>query len=240
MFYKDIFSGVKHDWSLNNQTHIQQSLQDDGLIILENITSKEDFLAQISHLGEIVYHFDSTEDGLTHIVNYAETHNRADAALSNRLGLTQGALTPHTDRSGLETPPSLLAFWIESQSHNGGSSLFVDSHLVFEELSVINPEATQILTRPNSVIFKSEKGLLESSIFEIDQQNLYVRFRFDKMVYFSTEVSQVMPDLLKMIEKCTIRRKLGAGNGYILNNRRWLHGRTHFFGDRSAYRLLMK
>lgn len=239
MFYKDLDSEVKHDWSFNHPTQIKQTLQNDGLIILENIKNKQDFLAQVSHLGEIVYHFDSMADGLTHIVNQAQT-NKKDAALSNHLGLTQGALIPHTDRSGMETPPSLLAFWIESQSHNGGSSLFVDSHLVFEELSVINPEATQILTRPKSVVFKSEKGLFESSIFEVDEQNLYVRFRFDKMVYFSTEVSQVMPDLLKMIEKCTIRRKLGAGSGYILNNRRWLHGRTHFFGDRSAYRLLMK
>lgn len=240
MFYRDLDSELKHDWVFDSQANIQQLLDDNGIVFLENIKCKNEILNKVSDLGEIFFHHDSMADGLTHIVNYVDSDNVQKAALANHLGLTQRALIPHTDRSGMSTPPSLLVFWFERQSQSGGSSLFVDSHRVFEELSIQNPEAAEILTRPNSVVFKSEKGLLESSIFEVEQQKLFVRFRFDKMVYFSTDVSKVMPELLEMIKKCTITRKLVPGSGYILDNRRWLHGRTHFFGERSAYRLLMK
>ncbi|MFI3046482.1 TauD/TfdA family dioxygenase [Pseudomonas coronafaciens] len=240
MLYMDLDSELKYDWLFDSQVKIQQLLDKSGAVFLEDIKSKNEILNKVSDLGEIVFHHDSMADGLTHIVNYIDSNNIQNAALANHLGLTQRALIPHTDRSAMAAPPSLLIFWVERQSHNGGSSLFVDGHKVFEELSIQNPEATEILTRPNSVVFKSEKGLLESSIFEVDQQKLSMRFRFDKMVYFSTDVSQVMPDLLGVIRKCTITRKLVPGSGYILDNRRWLHGRTHFFGERSAYRLLMK
>lgn len=240
MLYKELDSKQIQQWSFDKKAQIQQLLSDQGIVFIENINDSQDFLKEVCSLGEILFHHDSMENGLTHIVNNPYSNKRQDAAILNHLGLTQGALIPHTDRSGLAAPPTILAFWIESQSHNGGSSLFVDSHQVFEELSIFNPEIIEILSRPKSVVFKSENGLLESSIFEINNETLYVRFRFDKMVYFSTEVWQVIPELLNMIKKCTIKQKLVSGSGYILNNRRWLHGRTHFFGERSAYRLLLK
>jgi alpha-ketoglutarate-dependent taurine dioxygenase len=33
--------------------------------------------------------------------------------------------------------------------------------------------------------------------------------------------------------------KLSAGEGYVINNRRWLHGRKEFSGEREFLRLLL-
>jgi hypothetical protein len=110
---------------------------------------------------------------------------------------------------------------------------------LFDEVSAQIPAAIEALTRPRSVVFKSENGLIEGSIFFLCGDNFSVRFRFDRMVYLSPDVASVMPRFLEIIKQFTIMKRLGSDEGYLLDNHRWLHGRTHFSGTRSAYRLLL-
>ncbi|WP_369797512.1 TauD/TfdA family dioxygenase [Nocardia sp. CNY236] len=46
-----------------------------------------------------------------------------------------------------------------------------------------------------------------------------------------------LPQLAEAIDRHAIRFTLEPGDGYVLHNHRWLHGRTAFTGDRVMYRL---
>ncbi|MCW5256426.1 TauD/TfdA family dioxygenase [Verminephrobacter aporrectodeae] len=211
-----------------------------GLVMLRNIRSKLEFLNSLSEMGGVYHHPHAEASGLTHVQVVGSSSDHAHAADRNELGLTGMALTPHSDRSSMTLPPEFLAFWIESQSCIGGASTFVDGHRLIEEMSAHEPEAVQVLTRPKSVVFKSEEGLKESSVISLEGDEFLMRFRFDRMVYLSPDVAAVMPKFNALVRQLTMMINLTSGDGYLVNNHRWLHGRTHFAGARSAYRLLMK
>jgi alpha-ketoglutarate-dependent taurine dioxygenase len=218
---------------------LKKEFDHQGFILLKGIRNSEEFLGQLGNIGRIYHHHDSLPNGLTQIkhANDFEEHN--NAIDTNRLGLTQDGLVPHTDRSGLINPPKLLAFWIERQSKIGGASLFVDGQQLFDEVSIQDPAAIEALTRPRSVIFKSENGLMEGSIFHLQNDDFSIRFRFDRMVYLSPDVASVMPRFLNIIKQFTVKKRLESDEGYLIDNHRWLHGRTHFTGERLAYRILL-
>jgi alpha-ketoglutarate-dependent taurine dioxygenase len=65
-----------------------------------------------------------------------------------------------------------------------------------------------------------------------------MRFRHDDLARFSPAVISILPQLLELIHARTRRFTLNPGQGYILQNGRWLHGRTAFVGRRQMYRVL--
>lgn len=210
-----------------------------GIVLLREVTSALQLRELASGLGCVYLHPHAEASGLTHVTCGAAAADRRDAAARNELGLTNTALTPHTDRCAMAVPPELMAFWIEAQSAVGGVSTFVDGHRIVEELSSHDPESIHALTRPTSVVFKSEQGLQEGSILTLGRDRFLLRFRFDHMVYLAPDVAAIMPRFIALVRELTIKLPLATGDGYLLNNHRWLHGRTHFVGTRSAYRLLL-
>jgi alpha-ketoglutarate-dependent taurine dioxygenase len=209
-------------------------------VLLRGLRDACHFSETLSTLGNVYRHPHSRSDGLTHLVSESDDFELLQAAETNRLGMTESALTPHTDRSGMDDPPRLLGFWIESQSSVGGASTFVDGHRLIEDLSTHEPDSIRILTRPKSVIFRSEDGLREGEIVELSGEKLRLRFRFDRMVYFAPDVAELIPRLNDLIREQAKLVRLRAGEGYLVDNHRWLHGRTHFSGRRSCYRILLR
>lgn len=208
-----------------------------GLVFLDGIKTEKALLHALSPLGSVFRHRDSLENGLTHVTTSG--NDLASASRTGKLGFTQAGLIPHTDRSGAPHPPNMLAFWIENQATISGTSLFVDGLTLFEKMSLHFPSQLAALCRPNSAIFKSENGYVESSIFSTDNDRLSIRFRFDQMIFLSPDAAKAVEVLLPLIRESSLTKKLTAKQGYILDNTRWLHGRTHFVGARSAYRLLL-
>jgi alpha-ketoglutarate-dependent taurine dioxygenase len=228
-------------WAVDDGAErLARELSTVGAVVLNGIERAEQLLELMRPLGSIEPHRDSRPDGLTHIQADATQLSRAVASSAGHLGFRQDGLFPHTDRSGLPRPPDLLAFWIETQSRVGGSALFVDGYELFERLSQTAPEDLQCLMSPGSAVFKSEGGLIESSIFSIDEGRLRVRFRFDNMVYLSPAAAKAVDKLVAAVGELTLCERLRSGQGYVVDNTRWLHGRTHFIGARSAYRLLLR
>ncbi|HWP19352.1 MAG TPA: TauD/TfdA family dioxygenase [Burkholderiaceae bacterium] len=216
---------------------LQKRFDEAGLVLLRGVKSQLHLLDIAGVLGTVFRHPHAAPDGLTH-VKAAHQWDSADAEARNEVGLTSSALTPHTDRSGMDRPPNVLGFWIEHQSAIGGSSTFVNGAKLIEELSVEDPQAVRALTRPKSVAFKSEAGLSEGQIVSFTDKGLLLRFRYDKMVYMAPDVAGVLPLLNRLMTRLAERFSLNDGEGYIVNNHSWLHGRTHFHGCRSAYRVL--
>lgn len=229
-----------HTWTPDlGRRALQEALSHRGAVVFSGVRSAGSLLEHLGHLGAAYVHADSDASGLTHIASASDALVHRDAADTNKLGFTHEGLFPHTDRSGVPSPPRLLAFWCERQAPVGGSSLFVDGHQLFDDLSSASPAAIEVLTRPSSVVFKSERGLVESSVFTITHSRLSVRFRLDRMIYISPDVAGVLPLLKDSIKRLSLKQPLKDGEGYLIDNQRWLHGRTHYIGPRSAWRLLL-
>jgi hypothetical protein len=65
-----------------------------------------------------------------------------------------------------------------------------------------------------------------------------VRLRLDELARFSPEAAAAIPELRAAIGRHLLRVPLAPGQGLILSNTRWLHGRTSYFGDRLMLRIL--
>lgn len=220
------------DLSDRNQD-VQGALTREGLVIFEGVASREQFLDLATTLGDVVAHRDSESDGATHIAVAGQQ------MVDGYLGFSNGALFPHTDRSSMREPPDLLLFWCETAAPTGGDSLFVDGLELFEKLQENHPAILEALCSEQSVVFRGEDGYLPGSVFSLAQDRAQIRFRLDRLGFFSSEVAASLPVLKVMIETLTQSVRLRDGEGYIVQNRRWLHGRRSFTGSRSCYRLLV-
>ena len=64
-----------------------------------------------------------------------------------------------------------------------------------------------------------------------------VRLRLDSPARFSPVVAPHIPVLRAPIDRHMISVPSRAGVGYVLDNRRWLHGRRTYTGERLMYRV---
>lgn len=70
-----------------------------------------------------------------------------------------------------------------------------------------------------------------------DSQNMKIRCRFGKQAIFDhKEVEQFLTELF---EANKIIVQLKAGDGYIIDNTRWVHGRKSFEGARRSERIML-
>lgn len=162
------------------------------------------------------------------------------AGIGHRLGFEgfgTGALPPHTDRSGVAEPPALLLVVCGRKSATGGECIAIDGQAVYADLAMNQPDAVQVLTQPRTALFGGASGHL-GSIFEHAQGGrIRVRYRRDRLVKYSPEISRWLPALDAAIDRHTIRFVLDPGQGYVLHNHRWLHGRAASTGERVMHRL---
>jgi Taurine catabolism dioxygenase TauD, TfdA family len=61
--------------------------------------------------------------------------------------------------------------------------------------------------------------------------------RFDELARFAPTVTHWLPELRAAIDRHTTTVQLGRGQGYVLHNYRWLHGRRAFTGQRVMFRV---
>jgi alpha-ketoglutarate-dependent taurine dioxygenase len=204
-------------------------------VTFESVQTRKELIDLARSLGTIYMHRDCDHDGVTHIT---ATGTHTDVV--GYLGLTTSALTLHTDRSSLANPPDLLLFLCERQAREGGESLFADGRLIYEVLKKDDPDVLGILSTPNTVAFSDSGNILMGSIFDrTSSDRIYIRFRYDGLGYFSAPLVSSLPILLDVFERCSFTFLLKPGQGYVLQNGRWLHGRGSFVGERVMYRILV-
>jgi alpha-ketoglutarate-dependent taurine dioxygenase len=217
---------------IDSAEHLAEALGRDRFVTFDSIHSREDLLHLSNVLGTIVAHRDSDEDGVTRIVKRNEEHPQ-----DGYWAFTASHLNLHTDGSGVPQIPTLVVLWCAQPAREGGISLFVDGKKVYQVLSEQYPRILTVLKAPNSAIF----GDLRSSVFQIlENGNMCIRFRYDSLGYFAAPVSAVLPTFLELLSKYLISFSLQAHQGYIIQNGRWLHGRTAFHGAREMYRVLVR
>lgn len=202
-----------------------------GLVLVGGIPNPTRMLSLTRRLGaSVVAHRDSGPDGVTVL----EDRGARGATMA---GFTRASLFPHTDSSGLETPPGLLFTVCGREPTTGGNSVLVDGRAVFSDLAENDPLALEELSEPCSVLFGGADGHL-GSVFAPVEGVVSVRCRLDALARFGPRVVRHVPALRSAIDRHALTIPARAGSGYILDNRRWLHGRLAYEGPRIVYRVL--
>lgn len=201
-----------------------------GLVLLDDVTSTDHLLRLAHSIATIVPHRDSDASGLTTIADVGG-HLRSGFA-----GFSACALNPHTDRSGIANPPTLLMMACEQPASSGGECVVIDGKAVYDDLVESHPKAAKALSAPRSVLFGGAAGCL-SSVFSHAGDRFNIRLRLDDLAQFSPETTRWLPVLRAAIDRHAAMFKLHTGQGYILDNHRWLHGRRAFTGQRVMYRV---
>lgn len=163
--------------------------------------------------------------------------NSADDLL--HLARSIATIVPHrdSDAAGLTTsPPVLLMMSCGQPANSGGECVVIDGKAVHDDLAESNPKALLALSGPRSVLFGGAAGYL-GSIFTRIGDRITIRLRLDELAQFSPEVTHWLPVLRATIDRHVTMFSLDAGQGYILDNYRWLHGRRAFSGQRVMYRV---
>jgi alpha-ketoglutarate-dependent taurine dioxygenase len=214
---------------------IRRTLQEHGLAVVEGLTSE--FLATelASALGTIIPHRDSEVSGMTRI-----KFDSSRAGTAGLQGFSGQALFPHTDRSCLESPPHLILLVCAQQSEEGGVTTMVDGPELMEALKCDFPELLQEMCSPAAACFDDGEYRYKGPLFENARDgSTCVRLRNDRLAFFSAPLADKLKELYSVILAMTRRFELQAGQAYVVNNRRWLHGREAFKGDREMWRYLI-
>ncbi|WP_433521598.1 TauD/TfdA family dioxygenase [Nocardia pseudovaccinii] len=223
-----MFVDLQQDWAAG----IASGLVAEGFVRFDRVRTRAQLVTLGASLGRIVAHRDSDADGVTILQDRGGFAHRIGFE-----GFGTGALAPHTDRSGVTDPPALLLVVCGHKGTSGGECIAVDGDAVYHDLADVAPQAISALSQPRSVLFGGAAGYL-GSIFEHAQGGrIRVRYRMDGLAQYSPQVSRWLPELRRAIDRHTSQFVLDPGQGYVLHNHRWLHGRTAFTGDRVIYRL---
>jgi hypothetical protein len=208
------------------------ALSSTGFALLDGIADADTLLTVARSIGAVVPHRDSRPDGVTVLEDRG-----ADRAHVGFAGFGHHELVPHTDRSSVERPPGLLLMACGRTAEHGGECVAVDGAAVYQDLSENEPDALEALTAPRSALFGGAAGYLGAVFTPQPNALVAIRLRLDGLARFSPTAVQWLPALRSTIDRHLTVVPLRAGQGYALNNSRWLHGRRAFTGDRVLYRV---
>lgn len=213
---------------------IHDALHNTGLVTLELLPTRQDVFDAASRIMHVTPHEAGEPDGLTAIRDTGQHTGREGFA-----GLGSGEVLPHTERSSLPVPPRLMMLVCVRPATTGGVCLLADGHAVYDDLADNHPEALAALSEPRSAFFGGGDGHL-GAVFTHRPGTLRpeVRLRWDGLARFSPLLQPYLPVLRAVIARHQRVLTLGAGQGYVLDNTRWLHARTAFTGPRLCYRAL--
>jgi alpha-ketoglutarate-dependent taurine dioxygenase len=210
-------------------TEVRTDLAEVGVALLTGVSGPAALLELAEALGAVVPHRDSGPDGVTVI----EDRGSAGGAWA---GFSRMGLSPHTDRSGIASPPGLVLTVCGREPLTGGEALLVDGRAVYAHLAARDPDALAAFSIPRTALFGGGGGHL-GAVFTTHASLTVIRLRLDALVRFAPALLDHLPALRRAIDAHTVAVALAAGHGYAINNRRWLHGRRAFTGPRALYRV---
>ncbi|MFF7533199.1 TauD/TfdA family dioxygenase [Streptomyces bobili] len=219
--------------SMDTDLAVADALRSTGLALLDQLPTRQDVLDAAADVMHITPHRDSDPDGLTVIRDTGRHTGREGFA-----GLSNGEVLPHTERSSLATPPRLMMLVCARPATTGGQCLLADGHAVYADLAEDHPDALAALSEPRSAFFGGRDGHLGSVFTPRPDGRPQIRLRWDSLARFSPLAQPYLPVLRAAIARRQRTLTLAAGQGYVLDNTRWLHARTAFTGPRLCYRAL--
>lgn len=211
---------------------VSGQLREDGLAVLAGITGRAALTALARELMTIRPHRDAGPDGVTEI-----TDNGPAAA--GYAAFTRAGLVPHTDGTAAADPPQMLLLACVQPADEGGETLLADGAQVIAALAGSHPGALAALSAPKAARFGTPAdGYLGAVCESAGQGRMRVRLRLDDLARFSPDAAAAVPALRAVISAHTTTLRLGPGEGVVLCNTRWLHGREPYAGRRVMLRVL--
>ncbi|MFD9483633.1 TauD/TfdA family dioxygenase [Streptomyces sp. NPDC059991] len=208
-------------------------LREIGLVTLEGLGTRAAVLGFAERIMEVTAHRDSEPDGLTTIYD-----TRRHAQQTGYAGLTASELSAHTERSGLPRPPRLMLLVCAMPASQGGECLLTDGRSVHAELTAHQPEALDLLSTPRTAYFGGGDGHATQVFTPHPGGRVALRLRTDGLARWNPLLAPYLPHLRAAIDRHQITLPLTVGQGYLLDNSRWLHARNAFTGDRLCWRAL--
>ncbi|MDG4797549.1 TauD/TfdA family dioxygenase [Micromonospora sp. WMMD1082] len=208
---------------------VPAALARDGIVLV-----RQGGVPQVKELlddwTEPIDHPHQSREGLTLIA----PRDLLDSA-ENGSGFSRALLSPHTDRSLQQEPPSLVAAVMLAPASDGGESLLVDGARVLRLLQQQIPGPTIAELR-----LITSKGRSGSAVVDIRAGFASMRYRDDRVAHpDGTDGREDAVAALRHLIRATANTvSLAAGDGYLIHNHRVLHGRTAFKGSRCLVRLL--
>ncbi|KAL2868584.1 HAD-like domain-containing protein [Aspergillus lucknowensis] len=152
-------------------------------------------------------------------------------------GYSSDALYFHTDRSGWDVPPHLLGSSLKSRSAAGGESILADTRCIVKEIKEMNDGLYELLTSSKHASFRSDDDVFVPRPIYDEKSGIF-RFRFDDGIQLSAPLVLRFTQLLEIFFRHSFTVALKEGQGYLLDNHRYLHARTSFTGSRELLRVL--
>jgi alpha-ketoglutarate-dependent taurine dioxygenase len=213
------------------EQHTAAQLRERGLVTFSGISERAGLIDLARQLMAIRPHRDAGPDGVTVIT-------KAEDKSSGYTGFTDAELIPHTDGSAVPNPPGLLLLACQQAADKGGGTRVVDGARVTRALADQHPAALGPLSAPQAAFFGTAGAYLGAPLEPAGPGRMRIRLRLDDLVWFSTEAAGAIPLLRTAITAHTQTFRLREGDGLLLSNTRWLHGRDDFAGRRAMLRVL--
>ncbi|WP_328493438.1 TauD/TfdA family dioxygenase [Streptomyces sp. NBC_00414] len=232
--YADVFARNRIDLTVTGvEARIAGRLRETGLVTVDGLASRAAVLAFATRIMNVVPHRDSDPDGLTTICD-----TRRDAHRAGFAGFSNVSLDPHTERSGTPNPPRLMLLVCGQTAVVGGECLLTDGQAVHSGLFADERQAGLALAQPRTAFFGAGDGHTTQVFTVHDDLRVSVRLRFDGLARWNPIVQPYLPQLRAAAVHHQVRLPLALGQGYLLDNERWLHARRAFTGDRLFWRAL--
>lgn len=213
------------------QGHAAAQLRERGLVTFSGITERAGLIDIARQLMAIRAHRDADPDGVTVITNTQD-------GSSGHTGFTDAELIPHTDGSAVLDPPGLLLLACQRAADEGGSTRVADGARVIRALADQHPGCLGPLSAPQAAFFGTAGAYRGAPLEPAGPGRIRIRLRLDDLAWFSTQAAGAIPLLRTAIAAHTQTFRLREGEGLLLSNTRWLHGRDNFTGHRSMLRIL--
>jgi alpha-ketoglutarate-dependent taurine dioxygenase len=204
-----------------------------GLVILRGLTSAaaREIAAE---LGNMHVHRDADHDGVT--VIHADPL-RADLPIS--AAFTTAALPPHTDGSGVARPADIVVTYVDRAARTGGHATFVDGQELIATLLREAPRVLSELSRRDALLFGADN--LPAPTFEKRGDRVRIRYREDGCTRAESESAARALAYMRRLAGTMMRTiEMGQGDLYVVDNHRFLHGRTEYGGRRRVLRWLIE
>ncbi|KAI5794984.1 hypothetical protein EDC01DRAFT_721925 [Geopyxis carbonaria] len=214
----------RHDTKAIRKTFLEK-----GIVFLQGCDEQK--LVELTRrLGRIVKPRNEVSAGT------GVTNIRCAPALEGK-GYSSEELFFHTDRSGWDLPPRVLITTLQVQSATGGESLLADGQQIIAHIRDHEPQLYSLLTSAKYASYRADDGSFVPRPF-YDAHTGILRLRFDDGIQLAPSLIAQLPTLRAVIYQHAFAAALAPGDAYIVDNHRFLHGRTQFGGARELLRVL--
>ncbi|MFI0912455.1 TauD/TfdA family dioxygenase [Streptomyces abikoensis] len=211
---------------------IADQLERTGLVTLTGLTSAQDIAGIAAQVMDTSPYQGEEPYGLHGICDTREHAHRIDGAVH-----TRGPVDLHTCGAALRWPPRLILLACVQKARKGGEVLLADSRALYVDLLRSRPDAAHALSLPRAAHFGLEAESFFAPVFKLLAGQLdAVRLRQDGFVRWPEHTQPYVPVLRSLLARHQQAITLRPGEAVLLDNARWLHGRTAFTGNRLFFR----